>query len=459
MSLHPFNEVNAHLLKRLAGRTECIGRDYSYFKIVQHGMIYAFNGTTKKLLKTYFHLPVLLQLVRYALFSLRHAKSTQKNFKELVILDPGREILDINGQPQSVFFKRIRDHFSSATSTSICLKKEKTTYSDYSLFDFPLVSFSWSKKEIQRIKEVNQTLQNMRDSKHYNAEEMQYIESAFHVFIEQYLRYYSIFKNSGARRVLFIAHYHNEGIIAAARDLGIETLELQHGLINAKDLYYVYDSTFDAVLKNALFPDKIFLYGQYWKEVLEQGAEWSKEQLVILGSSMLGQDEISGNLEFDQKPKQILVASQKGMADLFIPLIYQLLDHVNRHPEWKVIVKLHPYETETERYYNIKNERLEFAPLKSSIKDYLSTSRIQMSIYSTTLFDAAGHEIVNFIWLKEGLGNDYALNLVENKIGIGLSGEEDPIALLETLKGLSTHYLARNKLYAIFNPMILSSEH
>lgn len=455
MSLHPFNEVNDHLLKRLARRTECIGKDYSYFKIVQHGMIYAFNGTAKKLLNTFFRLPIFIQIIRYALRGAKYFTTSKRSFNEILILDPGREIVDESGQVQSVFFKKIREHLGTTLSTSICFKPESKPYSDYSLFDFPKLSFSWSAQEIARIRDINRVIRQVRNSGYYTEAEIRYIESSCHVFLEQYFQYFGILKKSGVKRIFFIAHYHNEGIIAAARDLGIQTIEIQHGLINAKDLYYVYDAAFREVLKNALFPDKIYLYGAYWKQVLEKGAEWLPEQFDILGASMIGQEAPEKRIPFDQKEKRILVASQKGMADLFIPLISNLIIQIEKHPEWAITVKLHPYELETERYYSIKHERLEYAPLRSNIKDYLSVSRIQLSIYSTTLFDAAGHDIINFIWLKKGLGNDYAQDLVDNQIGIGISENIDPIAYLENLSQLDTHFLSRQHLYSVFNPVIL----
>jgi hypothetical protein len=455
MNLHPFNEVNDHLLKRLARRTDCIGKDYSYFKIVQHGIIYAFNGTTKKLLNTFFGLPIFVQIMRYAARGAKYFATSRRSFKEILILDPGREIVDENGQVHSFFFKKIREHLGTTLSTSICFKPESKPYSDYSLFDFPKLSFTWSAQEVARIRDINRMIQQVRKCGHYTETEIRYIESSCHVFLEQYLQYFGTFKKSGVRRIFFIAHYHNEGIIAAARDLGIETIEIQHGLINAKDLYYVYDPAFREVLKNALFPDKIYLYGAYWKQVLEKGAEWVPEQFDILGASMIGQEAPEKRIAFHQKEKRILVASQKGMADLFIPLISSLLVQMQHHPEWSVTVKLHPYELETERYYSIKHDRLEYAPLKSSIKDYLSISRIQLSIYSTTLFDAAGHDIINCIWLKSGLGNDYAQNLVENQIGIGITEGMDPIMFIENIKEPETHFLSRQHLYSVFNPVIL----
>ena len=65
-----------------------------------------------------------------------------------------------------------------------------------------------------------------------------------------------------------------EALIAALRDLGIKSVEIQHGLISASDYYYVYSEKLKPGLEKALFPDTIGLYGQYWKNILLRGAEW-----------------------------------------------------------------------------------------------------------------------------------------------------------------------------------------
>jgi hypothetical protein len=444
MSTKNFSQANNWLKKRLESRDEFIGSRNSFFKIFQHGIVYSFLEIKNKKLKTFFHLPLFIQKLRWKLksFLKRNAKTFQIN--EIVMLDPGRVHIDEEGNHVSVYFHKFQKTLESSRFTTINENPKHGLSCNYAISDFAGLPFPDGKELNEMLIEVNSIAKKLRVSAYYTQDEKELIQSCLQLFLAAYIQYLAIFKRSKVKKLYFIRHYLNEGIIAAARDCGIETVELQHGLINKHDLYYVYDRAFEKHLVNAFFPDKILLFGQYWKDVLAQGGEWKPEQLIIAGDYLSSKINERKNVS---KENVILVASQKTMHELFIPRIKKLIESIQTHPDWRIILKLHPFEKETEKYADLCNDKIEIAPLNSNISDYLQIAKIQVSVYSTTFFDAIGLNVVNFAWTGPFMGGDYADALIDDGIAYRADNTDVVSRYIEfTNSGLKeldrTHYYA-----------------
>jgi hypothetical protein len=55
------------------------------------------------------------------------------------------------------------------------------------------------------------------------------------------------------------------------------------------------------------------------------------------------------------------------------------------------------------------------------------------------------------IWLKRGLGMDYAEEMIEHKMGLSLPENQDPFAILENITHPEMHFIDRNHLYSAFD--------
>ncbi|MGB0165824.1 MAG: hypothetical protein ACPF8V_03115, partial [Luteibaculum sp.] len=104
------------------------------------------------------------------------------------------------------------------------------------------------------------------------------------IFFLDFVFYSHLFKALDCKNVYIICHYHNEGLIAAARKLSVKVIELQHGLISKGDLYYAYDDWIKPVAEKALFQDELWVYGQYWKDlIIQKGSELKENQIIVKG--------------------------------------------------------------------------------------------------------------------------------------------------------------------------------
>jgi hypothetical protein len=443
-----FSKLNKHLLDRLENDETFHTKDFSFFKIFQHGVIYAHNKSKNKTLKTCFHWPIFLQKLKYRYSGFFKKKSKiAPVLKENLILEPGRIFTKENGDVVSIYFDKIQKIIDGKYST-ILLRSNSQISCDYMLDNLMAANDPIDENESRMIIAVNEVAAKLKDSNWYTTLEKNYITSALHVFLDTYRKYYRLVKNSSVKRLYFIAHYHNEGIIAAMNDLNIEVIEIQHGLISKVDLYYCYNPRFSKHLERAFFPDKLILFGEYWKNILHDAAEWKQSQLIIGGEYMANARE---KIVVAEKQNLIVVAAQKGMEKEYLPLISALKSQLLNHPEWHAIIKLHPLEKHPHLYEQFISPQISIAEKGVDITELFSRAKIQLSIYSTTIYDAIGYELKNYCWLYDGMGRDYAEAMVEQGAANGLEISEDPIELYLKNESVEKEH-SRMYFYAPFEP-------
>jgi hypothetical protein len=458
MADNTFDQMKAHLIARLGNENIFIGKEFSYFKIFQHGIIYDFNGNSNKLLRTYFLLPSFLQKMIWIKNSMKK-KSKSFSLKENVWLEPGRVYETSEGELISMYGTKLMHEIGHACS-SINLSPEKGVKSDFTIHDVYVASSGFDSIENDVLEDIIRISRRLHKSDYYTSKEKHYIDSALHVFYSSFRMYYNMLKGRNIKKLFFTGHYHNEGVIAACKKLNIECIELQHGLINKKDLYYAYDKAFKKSLENGMMPDKILLYGPYWKGVLDAGCEWSENGKVVVGN-YLAHNYVKPDAS--KKENIILVATQKGMDDKYIPYIEKLKQFLVAYPDWKLLVKLHPLEKRADRYSFLKSAQCEIAPLQSNIFHFLEKCKIQISIYSTTFFDAAGFDVINFSWVTHGVGSDYAQSLADDGVVIPVTPDDDILGIYYNKSLVSSELLHIDNIYpamkeGVFNEMINESQ-
>jgi hypothetical protein len=242
-------------------------------------------------------------------------------------------------------------------------------------------------------------------------------------------------------------HYLNEGFISALRDLNIRCVELQHGLISTADLYYVYGERYTPFLKNAFFPDFLWVYGNLWKTRLLTGNEHKEKNIVLAGDyTHLFQTENSNKPD---KENLLVICTQKFLAADYFPWIDQVLKHAKNHPEWRVVIKLHPREksADVERYLRYQDDRVQVIQ-HGDLGEIFKKAKIQLSIYSTTFYDAVGYDIMNFALVDAITHDSYIREMIDSGVALPIHLEQDPIQLF--LQCQRKQILKREDIYASF---------
>jgi hypothetical protein len=201
-------------------------------------------------------------------------------------------------------------------------------------------------------------------------------------------------------------------------------------------------------------PDYLLMYGDLWRNRLLQGIEWKPEQLLMMGdyTELFVQEKAS-----TQKENVVLMCAQKFLSDQYLPWIAQLKVVLKNHPDWKMVVKLHPYEPKQDvpKYMALADKQVEIVQ-SGSLNDWFSKSKIQLSVYSTTFYDALGFNVCNYSLQNYGSMSDYAADMIAEAVALPLDVHENPVAkyLSETQDVLS--YAPRSEVYSPFNPSIVA---
>ena len=445
--IQPFEKLNRFFEERLSAGQLYRSSNYSFLKVFQHALSYEQIGAHSRVLKNYMAWPVWAHAAFLRFKALVRKSSPPLALHEVVFIDPGRLVSDETGAWHSIYMEKAVSLFPRNQISHIGKKKDSRIEFNATLDSIDRNYSAPDKLEMDLLREIHEIVIKTKNSSHWTASQKAHILSALHVFFDDFRFYYKLFKNQPVKSVVFISHYHNEGLIAALQTLGIRTVEIQHGLISANDLYYVYSPVFSAGIKNAFFPDAICVYGNYWKSILKKGVEFTDSQIVVSGD-YLHHPEIT--VSRSEKQKSILICAQKNMHDEYVEYAHSLKPWIEAHPDWKWIIKLHPLEKNKQAYEELKPFNFEIIDHQRSLDALLRECSIQISVYSTTFFDALGFDVTNFSIQQFGMYRDYAAQMVEEGVAFPLLVSEDPIEKALNLQ-VKTPPLHRQDVYGQFD--------
>lgn len=449
MSVKSFSEQHNFLLDKMADISVFESKNWNFLKIAQHAFTYANNQDYSKLLNTRWHQPLwLLKLI----FRIKRARNKgigpAPNLAKFLFLEDGRFATDDQGVRHSLYFEKIIAHTPENERTIIQLRGEVDLSSDYAIkqvkasvgaaiLDQNLTNM------LAEAKIVVKRVQNLALA----AEEKQYFASAMHVFIEEFAFYNTLFAGQKTKKCFFCTHYHREGLIAAAVANGIEIIELQHGLIAENDLYYVYPEYVTQATKHTLFPDKLLLFGEYWRQVLLRGSERKPEDCLAIGDYSYSTERPE-----TEKENVIFIGAQKNMAQPYVDYVKSQLKRLETdYHDWRIKLKMHPLEKQVKLYQMIDHPQFELVGNDGDLHSLLAECRIQISIYSTTFFDSLGMNVVNLSLQNYTEYSDYARDMIKENVAFPLEIDQDPIVLYESIISSGKQLLSRDSVYAPFD--------
>jgi len=188
-----------------------------------------------------------------------------------------------------------------------------------------------------------------------------------------------IFKSSGAKRLFVVNGYGEWPYIAAARDLGIQSLELQHGLISRYHLGYSYPGR-----PNVHYTaDKLLLFGKFWADNVDLPGGMTAH---VIGSHNLLHHR---GKQIGRVPRRVVVLSQGAIGVL---LFDEAVRAASLAKDWHFIFRPHPGD-------QIEDFRTRLAKMGASaptnfiitghenVYKLLASADVQLGVYSTSLFE------------------------------------------------------------------------
>jgi len=208
-----------------------------------------------------------------------------------------------------------------------------------------------------------------------------------------------LFKRCRAKVIIEICSYDNTNMLIneIANDMGIKTIELQHGEMSTDVIAYQYGA--DKINFGGL-PDYIFLFSEYWGNVahmplnnvrmVSTGFPYYEEQVKKYKTRSIRTD-----------PRITILFLSQGTIGKKLSRLAVEVDKLLDKKQYRLIYKLHPGEVPIweESFSWLKSSDIEVvADMKHSIYEYFAISDYQVGVYSTAIYEGLGFGVETFIY-------------------------------------------------------------
>ncbi|MBQ8016627.1 MAG: sialyltransferase [Methanobrevibacter sp.] len=272
-------------------------------------------------------------------------------------------------------------------------------------------------------------------------------------FQYDFKKYVELFKKRKPKMIFVVVAYENHAIVAAAKSLGIEVIELQHGTITDYHLGYSYPKKTRLNGEIPYFPDKILSFGDYWMN--EDTSPIVRENIIPIGFSYF-QKQSKDFIGLESFDKQVLFISQGVIGKYLSGLAFEF---AKNQKDLRIIYKLHPGEYETWRQnYPELVEASKFDNFtvidNSEIPLYklLAESGYQVGAFSTAIYEGLMFNCKTFILDVPGV--EYLDDLIENEYVFKIENVDD---LNNNLLGFKPTYYDKNFFFKNLDKKLLKS--
>jgi hypothetical protein len=470
MSLVNFEVLNRQLaqLVQKADVFEC--GDFHLLKFVQYAIHHA-AADTRIYQRPLFMLPGAAGSLLAALRSVKHQARVSERKQHALSLKRKNTLLigggNVIGLPNGNMVSANTKNLLEALGSEECLymyngsgRAPVETGQDLNLDDINrLGSLMTLSKETRKLnRALRKAFVRIRKSGLLSEKEMMHLAAQLQNFSDAFSDWLFVLKHLRPSRLLFTPHYYNEGLVYAARRMGIRTIELQHGLISGEDFYYVYPKAVGAFRHRALFADEIAVFGQYWKDVLLKGGEYSPEQIRIIGRyqyhpPVTPEAKEAFALKHRLSGKSVIAIScQTNNPDYYANYTHGLAERMEReNPDWVIVLKPHPRQLGMDLLAECtRHENVRLMDKTESLMTLLALAEIQISIYSTTFFDAIGTDTINLSLQDDGDLSAYARSMIEAGVAAPLLAYENPVEVAGRVRASSVS-LREDYVYSPFD--------
>jgi hypothetical protein len=208
--------------------------------------------------------------------------------------------------------------------------------------------------------------------------------------------YASLLKRIGVTYVM-TANQNEYAIWAAARQVGAITLELQHGLFPRYDPDALTAHSIK-YRESLIVPDRILLYGQYWKDELDRNQVYSGE-LIVVGRHQIDKYRKKRRILLQNRIKaplcRILLTTQGIDRKNLIEFIAGFLKIAQGKLDYQLHIKLHPgFETDKQEYVSVLGSfpavHILLGSEDPSTLELQANADFHLSISSASHYDALG---------------------------------------------------------------------
>lgn len=213
------------------------------------------------------------------------------------------------------------------------------------------------------------------------------------------------------RKIILVGSYGNEDLIAAAKQLRIKTIELQHGAIAPGHVGYDFP-----YFKKDLFPDELWLFGRAWEEGINFPI--SSDHIKTIGFKYL--DDAKANMGPESKKDQAVFISQWAIGTELSKYAIEF----HKDTKIRTIYKLHPqeYRNWKDTYPWLANSGIEVVENSIPLYQLFSESKWIFGVYSTALYESLAFHCS--VYILDLPGSDNFEELVRRNVVRRISSVE-----------------------------------
>jgi hypothetical protein len=208
-----------------------------------------------------------------------------------------------------------------------------------------------------------------------------------------YFMFRRLFLKNQTKLVLVSEHYSTEyAAIIAAKELGIKTIEIQHGIIHGNHPNFVISNRWK---KKYILPNVLITYGVYEKQLLSSLNIWENTLILPLGvprydflrTYSINRRKILSKFNIPQGKKILFWPTQthdKLMArtkenNLNADVIFKT---ISKKEDWFLLIKFHPGENKKESMAFYNNYKKKYNLSRVEIIDYSKISTYDLILIS-----------------------------------------------------------------------------
>ncbi|MBN1888233.1 MAG: hypothetical protein JW850_09590 [Thermoflexales bacterium] len=340
-------------------------------------------------------------------------------------------IIEQRGRDQFIIIQDSDDGASKTYRPNFCLN-------DFSLL-IRLLSGLTRLTMGRRLQEYAQLVVNTYPGLNFSRAE---IANSVAVFYGNLIVYRCLLTWLAPERVLLTCHYGREPFIAACKSRHIPCIELMHGSMAGSDSFYSYPPSYSHLFSQAIFPDKLAVYGEYWRQIVCQGRMFPENTVVVAGYYLKVPDRPDHLTPHDKTV--ILITAQPTVQRELCEYIAFLKSRLDRR-HWHIVIKPHPREDAT-AYAGLVEPG--FVTLSNqSVYELLIQSDIHISAYSSVLFEAIRYGVCNYALFVDSVAS-YWNEIVKSGAALALMTDQLPIPCTTSPEA--------GRLYAAdYNPAVL----
>lgn len=411
--------------------------------------------TVASILENYsFSAVASLRVRRLALIALRDLPSFlwPRKSKYAVITFSSARMERVNGKYKDVFFDDFlldaESFFKIEKINSVAFwSRSSLVKADVaSIFVDLLHAFVLARFRVRAVSEVAEQISKVfAATGEFERISRERIEGILHAFLWRKRVYKWLLARIQPRHLFTADGYTDYDIMAAAKELGIEVIEFQHGIVSRKGAEYTWPGWALKYRKKMPIPDRMFLYGEYWKR--EIAGEFWGSSLRVTGSLRVdGHRKRRADCRRTTDTVNLVMTTSRDRDDdksaMFLADFLELADGSDVH----LYVKLHPLwgdgSTYAKALQRFRNVTLVAGTDEPSTFDLLVEADLHVSVQSACHFEALALGVPTAILPFRG--SEFVLDLVVSGHGFLVQSPNDLLDLVSVCRSRGVPEAVRN---------------